>query len=172
MVLLLYDGHGDWDLETEGLEKALETAPICGQFTLLVDTQETGSLGSVQTALSAQAAQEKEPAVDAWIHNMICKGAKATQWLKGSMPAQPNALRVTQEDGSVRITRDIQDSFKEIEKFWNQIWQRDIECEELLRLRSGNLTRPSGVPMQDDWHLQASELLELAQKNSGAAGPA
>lgn len=125
----------------------------------------------VEMALSAQVTCDKQEVLRKWTTAMHAQGAQATQWLKGSIPAQPNAVQVTREDGSTYVTNDLQDTFDAITNFWQQIWQRNAECEELPRLRSNTLTRPPGPAMQDDWHLQPSELHALAQHNSGAAGP-
>ena len=108
-----------------------------------------------------------EVAGEALLEVETAKGGYATRWLHGKL-ASGGHTSILKASG--HYTSTIQ-AFDELVSFWEQIWHREAQCEELERLRTGNLTREQAQPAQD-WQLQASGLHAAASaKRDGAARP-
>ena len=118
------------------------------------------SLGSLRNF------QRRNERLAEWRYKMKQKGKYCTRWLKESCCPAPTS--VIKADG--QCTASVSETFVAIKDFWSRVWDRDLECEELQRLRDGTLTRgPQQTPFE--WVLTPEELrAAAASKSGGAAG--
>ena len=114
--------------------------------------------------------EKKQEAIARRRQSIYQQGKEDTQWLNKTSAMQPNSVQVPAPDGTFYATTDLKDTFDAITKYWRNIWHRNVDTEELNRLKQGQLTRPAGQPMDSDWRLQPIELLNMARQNSGAPG--
>eukprot|EP00435_Cladocopium_sp_Y103_P064840 s46_g26.t1 len=128
------------------------------------------ALQHLHEAMEHDLKREKQEAVARWRQGIYQQGKEATKWLNRHSTVQPNSVQVPAPAGGFRATTDLKDTFDAITDYWRQIWHRNVDTEELDRLKSGRLTRPEGQPMDSDWRLQPIDLLNMARQNSGAPG--
>lgn len=114
--------------------------------------------------------KKKQEAIARRRQSIYQQGKEDTRWLNKTSAMQPNSVQVPAPDGTFYATTDLKDTFDAITKYWRNIWHRNVDTEELNRLKQGQLTRPAGQPMDSDWRLQPIELLNMARQNSGAPG--
>lgn len=115
--------------------------------------------------------KDRHQAISAWRSKMQKCGKEATQWLKCKSLARPSSLRVTAEDGSQRFTVNTADSLEVLSQFWKTIWHRSPQCEELDRVRHGQITRTQHAVFDQSWHLSPSLVVHIARsKTRGASG--
>ena len=98
-------------------------------------------------------------------------GRTATKWIHSDFGNTPASLVGPDDSGEIVTGQSLEENLKVLRKFWRSIWHRPGVCEELHRLRSGNLTCATGPPL-GDLFLEPEELMKAARRKSGgAAGP-
>ena len=130
----------------------------------------TAHLGTLchraQEAMDALSRERRNTQLATWRRKMAAQGKACTTWLKQQCSPTPAAIR--KQDGN--ITASLDEAFVELTTFWETVWNRNPACEELTRLREGNLDRGPPRPRQE-WTLSAAELhQEARRKRGGAAG--
>ena len=61
-------------------------------------------------------------------------GKYATSWLKRNFTHTPVSIYVEDFDGTVKYTRDPQEAIGEVQKHWEQVWNRRLpDIDEAIR---------------------------------------
>ena len=94
---------------------------------------------------------------------MAALGKSASRWLRQDDCSTPASLVGPFGDQDDYAGRSVAENLVIIKNFWRQIWQRQGICEELRRVREGNLACQS-EPRLPDLHLSAEGLLPVKKR--------
>ena len=129
------------------------------------------ALQSAEEELALAKRQRRDQQLSKWRQDMNSLGRTATKWIHSDFGNTPASLVGPDDSGEIVTGQSLEENLKVLRKFWRSIWHRPGVCEELHRLRSGNLTCATGPPL-GDLFLEPEELMKAARRKSGgAAGP-
>lgn len=127
----------------------------------------------LEQALLHEHNRQRTQSLQAWKHKMTQGGKYATSWLKRNFTHTPVSIYVEDFDGTVKYTRDPQEAIGEVQKHWEQVWNRRLpDIDEAIR-QWENWNTPVAHEHQDlESMLTGEKLFQEAQRLKGSSpGP-